>query len=217
MNINNWATTISTMFNNSSDEARREQMRQTAHTLKMKFTEADEYGMIALLRDFHLFKKGGNKTITNLLTHTSDLMEDKVNIFDYKYVVSTGKSSHTFKQTVFFINSKRLAMPELLMKPEHFFHRLGNWLGLQQDIDFEEHPAFSENYLLQGEDEPHVRRTMDKEGIIRLFTIEKEWSLESVGYYLIFYQRERLIPPQEIKHLYERGMMLFNEFRIEPL
>ena len=192
-------------------------MRQTAHELKMKFTEADEYGMIALLRDFHLFKKGGGKTITNMLTHASQLMEDKINIFDYKYTVSTGKSAHTFRQTVFFINSKRLAMPEMLMKPEHFFHRLGNWLGLQQDIDFEEHKDFSHQYLLQGEDEAHVRRAMNQDEVIRFFTVEKEWSLESIGFFMIFYQHEKLIPSHQIKYLHERGMMLFDNFKEEPL
>ena len=35
---------------------------------------------------------------------------------------------------------------------------IGAWLGLQQDIDFEEQKGFSDNYLLQGEDEPRVRR-----------------------------------------------------------
>ncbi len=192
-------------------------MRQTAHELKMKFTEEDEYGMIALLRDFHLFSKGGSKTITNMLTYSSQLMEDKINIFDYKYTVSTGKSAVTFKQTVFFINSKRLAMPEMLLKPEHFFHRLGNWLGLEQDIDFEEHKDFSHQYLLQGEDEAHVRRTMNQDEVIRFFTVEKEWCLESIGFFMIFYQHERLIPPHEIKYLFERGMMLFDNFKTEPL
>ena len=192
-------------------------MRQTAHSLKMKFTVEEEYGMIALLRDFHLFEQGGNKTITNLLSQTSQLMEDRVNIFDYKYTISTGKSAVTFKQTIFFINSKQLSMPEMLMKPENFFHRLGNWLGLQQDIDFEEHKAFSRNYLIQGEDEPEVRRTMGKAPVVRFFTVEKEWSLESVGYFMIFYQHNKLIQPNEIRYLYDRGMMLFENFKAEPL
>ncbi len=206
------------MFNFSgSDDERQALMRQTAHELEMKFTEKDEYGMIALLRDFQLFSVGGNKAITNLLTHTSQLMEDRVNIFDYQYTVRTGKTTVTYKQTVFFINSKRLAMPEMLLKPEHFFNRIGNWLGLQQDIDFEEHKDFSNNYLLQGEDEPQVRRTMNQEAIIRFFTIEKEWCLESIGFFMIFYQPKRLIPPHEIKYLHQRGMLLFDNFKTDPL
>lgn len=204
------------MFN-FNDNDRAEQLRYTAGQLGMEYAPDDEYGMIGLLRDFHLMQKGGRKEITNLMTHTSPLMEDRFHIFDYRYTISTGKSSHTFRQSVMFINSKQLAMPEMQMKPEHFFHRLGNWLGLQQDIDFEEHPDFSRNYLLQGEDEARVRRTMNQDEVIRFFTIEKDWCLESVGYFMIFYQDNRLLQPNEIQYLHERGLMLFENFKSEPL
>ncbi len=196
---------------------RTEQLRQTAFGLDMDFSQGDEYGMIGLLRDFHLMGKGGRKEITNLMTQTSPLMEDRYHIFDYKYTVSTGKSAVTYRQSVFFINSKQLAMPEMLMKPEHFFHRLGTWLGLEQDIDFEEHPKFSENYLLQGDDEARVRRTMNQDEVIRFFTVERDWCLESVGFFLIFYQDNHLFRPDEIKYFHERGVMLFNNFKTEPL
>ena len=205
------------MFNNSGGVERTEQLRQVAFKLKMEFTERDEYGMIGLLRDFQLFDKGGRKEITSLMTQSSQLMEDRFHVFDYKYTISTGKSAHTFKQTVLFINSKRLSMPEMLMKPEHFFNKIGTWLGLQQDIDFEEHKVFSDNYLLQGEDEDRVRRTMNQEDVIRFFTIEKDWHLESIGFFMIFYQHDRLIESNEIRHLHERGMLLFDSFKEEPL
>lgn len=201
------------MFSNRNEVIRGEQLQQTAQELAMTFTPEDEYGMIGLLRDFHLFNKGGRHKITNILSKTSPMMEDKVNIFDYKYTISTGKSSHSYHQSVFFIQSKLLAMPEMLMKPEHFFHKVGAWLGIVKDIDFEEHPQFSDTYLLQGEDEQHVRRTIGQEEVIRFFTIEKEWHLESIGYFMIFYQHDRLILPNEIKHLYHRGMMLFEHFK----
>ncbi len=201
----------------SGSAERTEQLRQAAFKLKMEFHEQDEYGMIGLLRDFQLFDKGGRKEITNLMTQSSQLMEDRFHVFDYKYTVSTGKSAHTFRQTVLFVNSKNLSMPEMLLKPEHFFNKIGAWLGIQQDIDFEEHTVFSDNYLLQGEDETRVRRTMDQEEVIRLFTIEKDWYLESVGFFMIFYQHGRLIEPNEIKHLHQRGMLLFDSFKEEPL
>lgn len=205
------------MFKFSGGNDRTEQLRQTARELGMEFTEKDEYGLIGLLRDFHLFDKGGSKEISNLMSFASPLMEDRVNIFDYSYTVSTGKSAVTFRQTVFFINSKRLSMPEMLLKPEHFFHRIGNWLGIEKDIDFEEHKVFSSNYLLQGEDEPRVRRTINQDDVIRFFTVEKEWSLESVGFFMILYQQERLIPPHQIKYLHQRGMMLFDNFKTDPM
>ncbi len=203
------------IFSGGAD--RTEQLRQVAFKLKMEFHEQDEYGMIGLLRDFQLFTKGGRKGISNLMTQTSQLMEDRFHVFDYRYTISTGKSAHTFKQTVLFINSKRLSMPEMLMKPEHFFNKIGTWLGLQQDIDFEEHKVFSDNYLLQGEDENRVRRTMNQDEVIRFFTLEKDWHLESVGFFMILYQHDRLILPNEIKHLHERGMLLFDSFKEESL
>lgn len=202
------------MFDLFSSGERMEQLRQTAFELSMDFEEKDEFGMIALLRDFQLFKKGGRKKISNILTRKTDLLEEKVNIFDYRYTISTGKSSHSYHQTVFFIQSKKLAMPDMLMKPEHFFHRVGEWLGMQ-DIDFEEHPEFSNNYLLQGEDEERIRRTMNNEHVIRFFTVEKDWTLESIGYYMVLYLHDELIAHDHIKRLYAKGMSLYEQFKAE--
>jgi hypothetical protein len=193
---------------------RTEQLRAVAFELEMDFEEKDEFGMIALLRDFKLFKIGGSKKITNILSKTSGLMEEKINVFDYRYTVSTGKSSHTFHQSVFFIQSKQLAMPQMLLKPENFFHKIGAWLGMQ-DIDFEEHPEFSDRYLLQGEDEERIRRTMSNETVMRFFTVEKNWSLESIGFYLVLYQERKLIDPGHFKTLYGKGMKLYEQLKTE--
>jgi hypothetical protein len=141
-------------------------------------------------------------------------MEEKINVFDYRYTVSTGKSSHTFHQSVFFIQSKQLAMPQMLLKPENFFHKIGAWLGMQ-DIDFEEHPEFSDRYLLQGEDEERIRRTMSNETVMRFFTVEKNWSLESIGFYLVLYQERKLIDPGHFKTLYGKGMKLYEQLKTE--
>jgi hypothetical protein len=58
---------------------------------------------------------------------------------------------------------------------------------------------------------------MNQEEIIRFFTVEKDWHLESVGFFLIFYQHEHLFQPAEIKHFYDRGMLLFENLKEEPL
>ncbi len=201
-------------FSSKSRQERTEQLRATAFELEMDFEEKDEFGMIALLRDFKLFRIGGRKTISNILTKTSSLMEEKINVFDYRYTISTGKSSHTYHQSVFFIQSKQLAMPQMLLKPEHFFHKIGAWLGMQ-DIDFEEHPEFSDRYLLQGEDEDRIRRTMSNEAVMRFFTVEKNWHLESIGFFLILYQDKKLIMPSHIKTLYGKGMILYEQLKTE--
>jgi hypothetical protein len=107
-----------------------------------------------------------------------------------------------------------LALPEMLLKPENFFHKIGAWLGLQQDIDFEEHPEFSDRFLLQGEDEHRIRNIM-QDRVRKFFVIEKDWCMESVGFFLIFYKERSLASPDYIKALYKKGMTLYNYFKEE--
>ncbi len=204
---------LSDLFGKSED-ARSQLLRQTAFNLEMNFREKEEYGLVALLGDFKLFNVGGRKKITNLLTKDLGLLNERINIFDYQYTVSSGKSSYTYRQTVFFMQSKKLAMPEILMKPETFFHKLGQWFGMQ-DINFEEFPVFSKNYLLQGEDEQRIRHLMGNRNVLRFFTTEKDWSLEGIGYFMIFYLNNKLILPNQIQLLYHKGMSLYEQFKTE--
>lgn len=205
------------MFSFFKDDARTEPLRQAARSLGMKFEEKDEYHLIALLRDFELFNKGSNKKITNILSKSIEVLEEKVTIFDYAYTEEGNDYNETISQTVFFVQSKKLAMPEMLMKPEHFFNRVGQWLGIQQDIDFEEYPVFSASYLLQGPDEPRIRKTMHNEHVLRFFTIEREWHLESVGFFMILYLAKKTITPDQIKFLFNKGMSLYELFKTEEL
>ncbi|MCB0521169.1 MAG: hypothetical protein H6577_07400 [Lewinellaceae bacterium] len=203
-------------FSLVNTKERTEAIRSVAFDLDMDFHEKDEFKMIALLRDFKLFQKGGRRTAFNILSKTSGLLEEKVNILDYRYTVSTGKSSHTFFQTVFFIQSKQLSLPQMLLKPEKFFHKIGAWLGMQ-DIDFEEYQEFSDKNLLQGEDEDRIRKTLKaNEEVIRFFTVEKDWCLESLGFYMILYKDKTLIEPASIKHLFQKGKMLHDYLKTEP-
>lgn len=191
--------------------ARAEALRQMAGYLGMEFMESDEWGLRALLRDFELFQKGGRRRLTNIMTKTLGLLEEKITICDYQYTISTGKSSSTHYQTVFFVQSKALGLPEMLIYPENFFHKIGSLFGMQ-DIDFEEWPEFSHEFLVQG-DEWGVRRLMD-EGLAKFFLVERHWCLESLGYYLVFYRRSALVKPEAIKVLYAKGMSLYEHLKL---
>ena len=156
---------------------RTQALEQVAFDLGMQFTPKDEWGSYELLRDFKLFQVGSRKGITNVMQYQDELLETEVSIFDFQYTVSTGKTSVTFQQTVFFMQSKKLGLPHFWMKPEKFSHRLGEWLNLSKDIDFEEFPKFSEQYWLKSKDEDYMRATMNDK-VLKFFTVEKEWSLE---------------------------------------
>jgi len=186
---------------------RTQSLAQVAFDLEMTFEPKDEWGSYELLRDFKLFQTGSRKGITNVMRRKDSMLEMEVNIFDYQYTISTGKSSHTYKQTVFFMQSKKLGLPHFWMKPETVFHRFGEWLNLSKDIDFEEFPKFSEQYWLKSADEDYIRATMNDK-VLKFFTIEKDWSLEGCNYYLIFYKYNELLPPAIIQNFYQKGMKI---------
>ena len=191
-------------------------LEKTALELNMQFHLKDEWGLIELLRDFKLFKIGGSKKITNIIHKKDGMLETAINIFDYHYTVSTGKSAATFKQTVFFMDSKKLGLPHFWMKPETVFDKLGEWLGLSKDIDFEAFPKFSEQYWLKSGDEAYIRATMN-EDVLQFFTVEREWSLEGCNYFLIFYKPQTLLLPETIKNFYKKGMKICEMLYTEPL
>ncbi len=205
------------MFNiKKKNGGRASAMQDVATSLGMSYRAKDEYGTRKLLGDFELFKRGGRKKVTNLMKKTEEDLELNTNIFDYQYTVSTGKSAVTLRQTVFFVQSKQLALPQFLLKPEHFFHRIGTYLGMQ-DIDFVDHPEFSRQYLLQGEDEDFIRRKLDAD-FRSYFTVEKNWTLEGLNYFLIFYRNKKRLAPEEIPEFYRKGKEIYQLiFEKKPL
>jgi len=88
-------------------QKRRYQMRETAQKLGMEFHNTDEYGLIGMMMDFDLFKKGYSKRITNILSNKKDFEQADVRVFDYRYVIGAGNSTRFIKQTVFYIHSKK--------------------------------------------------------------------------------------------------------------
>ena len=188
-------------------ERRRRELQDLALRHEMSFYEKDDWGMKALLKDFSLFRTGHSRRLFNILYSATDFLEEKTAVFDYRYTIQAGNTPVTHFQTVFFIQSKLLSLPQMLLKPENFFHKVGTWFGMQ-DIDFEEYPDFSDKYLLQGEEELRIRRAIN-EDVSRFFLVQRKWSMESLGYYLIVYKRKHLIAAPELSHFLEKGMELY--------
>ncbi|MBC7884430.1 MAG: hypothetical protein H7X99_03085 [Saprospiraceae bacterium] len=178
----------------------------------MQYLDSDEFGMKALLKYFKLFEHGSG-TIRNLSQFKASSMDSEINLFDYKYTISTGKTAHTFDQTVFFVNSKLLGLPEFIMKPEHFGHKIAAYLGWE-DIDFEQYQTFSDKYHLLGEDDAFIRHAFDGE-ILKFFSKTSGWTVEAANYYLIFYSHSSLVPENILADFYRLGMGVFDLFKEE--
>lgn len=192
---------------------REQQVFQSAQQLGYHYQEKDEFGLLNLLSDFKLMQIGSRKRIMNILSK-DDLTESlKIRIFDYRYTVSTGNSSQRFSQSVFFVQSKELGLPRFFLKPEHFFHRVRSWFGLN-DIDFDHHPEFSSIYHLNGDDEYLIRTTFSYK-VLDYFTREQGWHVEGLNYFLIIYRAKKLLPPDTLPAFGRKGMEIYQIFRGE--
>lgn len=188
---------------------RRSKMSKVADDLEMDFYKSDEYGMVEFLEDFKLFSVGRRKKIKNMLIHVDGETGLDIRIFDYQYVVGGGNSTRRTRQTVFYLHSESLDLPQFLVRPEHFFHRIGHFLGISHDINFEAFPEFSKQYLLKGKEENAIRQTFNND-MLHFFTLEKNWSLEGKTNSLIFYKKGKKQEPETIKEFYNKGMLVYD-------
>ncbi|THH40290.1 hypothetical protein [Neolewinella litorea] len=193
-------------------EYRAERLWQLADRLGFTFSKGDEYGLQRWLEDFRLTSRGRDRTIANVLREQQGLHEYDAYLFDFSYREFGAKQS--VHQTVFFLHSQRLVLPELCLQPESLLHKMGQLFGWD-DIDFVRFPKFSRQYRLTGEDEGYIRHHFT-EDVLNYFTLHKGWSVEGIGYYLLVYKKGVLLPPEEVEQLYRRGLEVYALFSNQP-
>ncbi len=143
---------------------------------------------------FHLFNLGHSRKGWNLMTGKAD--GAAASLFDYRYTTGGGKNSHTWTQTV-AVFAEAGALPEFLLSPEHWWHKVGEILG-HNDIDFEASPDFSKHYLLKGPDERAIRTAFGAEPL-GFFAQQPGWSVEARGGKLAIYRVSHRPRPEELQ------------------
>ena len=187
---------------------REKSLRNLADRLGFTFGATDEFGLQRLLADFRLASRGNRPELSNILRRQQGVADYDAYIFDYSYRdFGKKKSVH---QSVFFLQSQRLVLPELCMQPETILDKLGELFG-REDIDFTRFPKFSNQYRLTGEDEDFIRHHFTEE-VLNYFTVNRGWSVEGIGYYLLVYKKGFLLPPEEVSTLFHRGMDVYRLF-----
>jgi hypothetical protein len=192
---------------------REEQVVQLAKQLGYKYQEKDEFGLLNLLSDFKLMQIGSRRRIKNILSNDDLTADLKIRIFDFRYTISSGQASQRYSQSVFFVQSKELGLPRFYLQPEHFFHRVKSWIGMN-DIDFDHHPDFSRTYHLNGDDEYLIRTTFSNK-VLDYFSREQGWHAEGLNYFLIIYRAKELLPPDSLPAFGLKGMEVYRIFRGE--
>lgn len=190
-------------------QQRQDSLRNFAYARELDFYENFDESLIKQLQHFKLFNIGGRKKIKSCI-HYKDLNWENY-LFDFQYTISTGKSSHTYKQSIFFVNSGELTLPEFYQKPENFLTKLMAYIGYD-DIDFDQNPEYSDLHHLKGKFESVVRFFFSPE-ILSLLSNQKELYMEGMNHYFILYVKHKLIPVEKMHNFRELGLMLYNLFR----
>ena len=142
------------------EKKRTAALEQIADIIGLTFSAEQDDELLARLRELPLFKRGHSRKMRNVMTTEADNL--RLNIFDYQFTTGGGKNSHTHRYSVVSFASASLQLPLLSIQPEGFFAKLGAAMGMQ-DIYFDQHPEFSDQFRLTGEDEGAIRDFFDQE------------------------------------------------------
>jgi len=181
------------------ERRRTDALREVAPMLGFSFDGASkkpgDAGLDATVASFPLFKHGGTARVRHMMRAST--VDGEHLVFEYRYRVSTGKSSHTVEQTVAAFRRRGARIPLFRMYPENVFSKLGHLLG-GQDIDFESNEAFSASYVLKGEDADAVRAFFERQAVV-YFADHRGWSVEGAGEWLIVYRASKREKPEGLR------------------
>jgi len=179
------------------DKKRTEQWRMIAGDMNFEFAEKspgppEGFG-------FKIFTRGHSKRRKNILSGEAQGLS--VMMCDYRYTTGSGKNASTHTQTICIIRDPDIDLPGIFVRREHgFLDKIGQMFG-GQDIDFEDDPAFSKAFVLQGEEEERIRQVFTPE--VRNLFVEhsKKFSVFEADRDTIMVQTGRYIKPEQAKDL----------------
>jgi hypothetical protein len=194
-----------------ADRKRTEGLRRVAEEMGFEYAAAAPVdGLRARYPGFHLFAQGRRPDVRNLLRGRAGGLD--VSIFDYAYVTGSGKSRHTWRQTVLAFEFDDPDLPGFSLRPEMWFHKVGQWLGYK-DIDFDTNPKFSRQYLLRsGEREDDVQ-ALFSDRVLEYYEAHPNVCTEACGHRLVYYRAQKRIGPAEVREFLEEGFRVLALFR----
>jgi hypothetical protein len=140
------------------------------------------------------------------------LMQGNIDVADVAIFdrVITQKGGEDLVTAVLF-ESDQLSLPSFLLCPEGVLDKMASALG-DQDIDFDEFPKFSRQYLLRGPEE-QVRNVFNS-NVLSYFDNDPGWTLEGFGTQLLVYRvGKRVASKEEFQEFQQRARMIFQLFQ----
>lgn len=183
------------------EKKRRQELERVSREIGFTYNPVADIQLPGL----RLFTTGHSRFKKNLLTTTRSGVT--WSLFDYRF--SLGKN--TQEQTVAMAQLDR-ELPEFSLSREHFYHKLGDVIGLE-DIDFEYYPEFSQKYRLTGKDKDAIRQLFTP-GVISTITSQQlRECVEAKGNFIIIYTPRKRIKPQDLFGFFQKASTIVDLFR----
>ncbi|MGH9932076.1 MAG: hypothetical protein ACREA9_22980 [Pyrinomonadaceae bacterium] len=195
---------VAVIVGRKRERERTQELVKVASLLGWQFSEAADMNWIPNLEKFALFSQGHGKSITNAMYGELDGV--KAAVFDYQYVVGSGKNRSTYNQSVAYFEPRSLNLPFFSLRPEGIFHKLISALGYQ-DIDFGNRPDFSSKYLLRGSDEQGVRNLFS-DALLGFYEMNPGASTDGGGNQLFIFRQNQRAAPHETQAFVNRALQL---------
>ncbi|HWN09333.1 MAG TPA: hypothetical protein VNO50_08750 [Pyrinomonadaceae bacterium] len=184
-----------TLYSRRKARERTEHLRAVANLLGWQFGHEAPMDWIPGMNNFGLFNSGHSKRINNIMYgHANGV---KAALFDYTYTTGSGKHQSTHYQSVAYFEHRDLNLPFFSLRPENFMHKLISALGYQ-DIDFNNRPTFSSQYLLRGNDEQRIRSTFD-DALLAFYEVNPGVSTDGGGNQIFVFREGHHTPPEQIR------------------
>jgi hypothetical protein len=185
----------SAWFSHQKSKKRTAALQLQADQMGLQFDPV-AIGVRDRLMELNLMTVGRAQRVKNLIS--GDAGDVKISIFDYQYTTGSGKNSRTHIQTVVALESVGIGAPAFSMRQQNaWLDRIGKFFG-GQDIDFEQHPKFSEMFVLKGPNEDAIRKFFTPK-LIQYFETKFGHCVEGAYGKMILYKSGAKTPPQEIK------------------
>jgi len=189
---------------------RREALQQIATQMGCSYERNGADFRRQLGNNFHLFKLGSGRKLSNLLRGTCTLGE--VVLFDYEYSEGSDENSSTYYQTVAAFSFTDAPLPTFHLGAGQWWHKLGKLLGYKT-VAFDTHPQFSKRYALRGPDENAIRQFF-RPAVLEYFQSLPEkpvWNLEASAPWLLVFVPHLRYKPEGLPAFRDTVVALVND------
>jgi len=152
---------------------------------------------IRMLRHLPLFGVGRAQESSNVLA--AEVPPTTLTIFDWRYTEGSGKQQTTTHQTVVGLTDETMDLPTFVLRPETLLNRMQSMLGFK-DINFDEHPEFSNRCWLTSPEEARVRAMFNKKLMDHLVTLDN-LQLQAGKHSFILFRPGRRQAPENFRDL----------------